>query len=217
MRRGARKTDAHVVGDARFAGRVDLERREFRHEDARLQTGAALEADLPPGVEEFVDAVENVEIDDAGDRQSRLARQPGELRRRIAIGVVGEEGVGVEIDVGSATPQTLPRRARRRATDGSARPPAWRGQSRRAGAQVVPSRSSPFTARLSASSRNHKPPLSEGRTLPRSADHGASASDPPSAGAAAHGCFRPAARGRPPSTLPRTSGARGSFRRARAR
>ena len=99
MRRGARKSDAHIVGDARFARRIDLEGREFRHEHARLQAGAALQSDLPPGVEEFVDAVEDVEIDDAGDRQSRLARQPGELRRRIAVGVVGEEGVGVEIDV----------------------------------------------------------------------------------------------------------------------
>ena len=176
MRRGARKSDAHVVGDARFAGRIDLERREFRHEDARLQAGAALQADQPPRVEEFVDAVEDVEIDDAGDRQPRLARQPGELRRRIAVGVVGEEGVGVEIDVGARFGQRDPRRARRRAKETSAPPTAGRGRSRRAGAPVVPSRSSPFNARLSASSPNHEPSLGEGRTFARGADHGACAS-----------------------------------------
>ena len=176
VRRGARESDAHVVGDAGLAGRVDLQRREFRHEHARFQAGAGLQPDQPPRFEELVDAVEDVEIDDAGGRQSRLARQPGEFRRRIAVGVVGEEGVGVEIDLDARLGQ------RDLAALGGA--PQMRQRLRPpAAVEVVELALQSFprdhrrpTRGLSASSRNCEPSLGEGRTFMRGVDHGAGAS-----------------------------------------
>ena len=87
-----------MVGDPRFAGGIDHQRREFRHEDARFEAGASPKPNQSTRFEEFFDAIENIEIDNSTYRQPGLARQPGELGRRVAVSIVREEGVGVEVD-----------------------------------------------------------------------------------------------------------------------
>jgi hypothetical protein len=94
---GAGEPDAHVVGDPRLARRVDHPRGELGNVDPRLHPRAALEPEQPARLAELIEGVEHVEICGARDRQTRLAGQPGEFRRRIAVGVVGEERMAMNI------------------------------------------------------------------------------------------------------------------------
>lgn len=75
----AREADAHVVGDAGFAGRIDDARGKFRDERARLQAGATFQADEFARRPKFFQRVEHVEVHNARDGQPALARKPREL------------------------------------------------------------------------------------------------------------------------------------------
>src|SRR5574340_869046 len=87
-----------MIGDPRLARRVHHMTRELRDVAPRLQARASLETEERARLCELLYPVEHVKVNDSRHRQARSAGEPGELAGRVAVGIVGEEGMAVEID-----------------------------------------------------------------------------------------------------------------------
>ena len=95
----ARKADTHVIGNARLARRVDDPSGELGHIDPELEADTGLEPDPAPRLEELLEPVQHVEINHPGRGQPRFSGQPSEFRGRIAVGVIREKRMRVEVDI----------------------------------------------------------------------------------------------------------------------
>src|ERR1019366_7610766 len=65
--------DSHVVGDPRFARRIDHAVGKFWHVGARLKADTGLQADHPSNGGKLLEAVEGVEIYDSGHGEPALS------------------------------------------------------------------------------------------------------------------------------------------------
>lgn len=93
----AAEADAHMVGNAGFARRIDLAVGEFGQEKAGLDAGATPHPDQLAGFQKLIHAVEDIEIHDAHELVTPLLGQPGQTRGRVAAGIEGKKGVAVHV------------------------------------------------------------------------------------------------------------------------
>ena len=75
------ETNAHVVRDPWFAGRVDFTGGEFGNEHAGLYAGAGSNPHRLTGVQELVHAIQHIEIDNAHQLEAASFCQPRQRRR----------------------------------------------------------------------------------------------------------------------------------------
>ncbi len=91
------EADAHVVGDAGFAGGIDFAVSQFPDEGAGFDAADAADVEQPGGFEEFVRRVEHVEIDDPGGEPAGFTAQPGDIAGRELVAVIGINGMAMEV------------------------------------------------------------------------------------------------------------------------
>ena len=98
---GARKTNAHVIGNAWFARRINDARGKLRHKYARFHADAALESAPPAGLPEFLQPVEHIEVHNAGHGEAVLPGEYGKMGGRISVSVVREKSMAMDVHVRS--------------------------------------------------------------------------------------------------------------------
>ena len=92
------ETEAHEIEDARFAGGVDVDVGVFLEEYAGFETDGGAKLENVARGDEFVHALQDVEVADGGRVEAEFFHFVCDLRRRPSFSVIGEKGMDVHVD-----------------------------------------------------------------------------------------------------------------------